>query len=66
MARIENEINVEKIAQLNRDKADFIADQEAILAEQLKVVENNAAAEKRIQNGLSVASKDFYKKKEES
>lgn len=66
VVKIEEKINAEKIAQLNRDKANFIKDQEAILAQQLKVVENNAAAEIRIQNGLSVAGKDFYKKKEQN
>ena len=61
VARIEKEVDAEKIAQLNRDKADFIADQEARLAIKLKAIEANAAAEKRVQAGLSKAGKDFYK-----
>ena len=63
LAKIDEKVTAEKLAQLDRDKAAFIADQKARLAVRLKNVENNAAAEKRIQNGLSSASKDFYKTK---
>jgi len=65
VAKIDEKISAEKLAQLERDKVAFIEGRKASLAETLAAVEANAAAEKRVQAGLSKAGKDFYKKNAE-
>ena len=63
IAEIDQKISEEKIAQLKKDRAAFIEDQKASLDISLKNMQSNAAAEKRIQAGISTAGKDFYKTK---
>ena len=63
IAEIDQKITEEKIAQLKKDREAFIEDQKASLDISLKNMQSNAAAEKRIQAGVSSAGKDFYKTK---
>ena len=66
ISKIDKQITDERIAQLKRDKEAFIADQQAALKQLEANVQANAAAEIRIQQGLSSAGKNFYKNKEEN
>ena len=66
ISEIEKEISSEKIAQLKKDQQTLIDDQIKVLGQLEQEVANNAAAELRIQQGLSIAGEDFYKKKENS
>ena len=66
ISEIEKKISSEKIAQLKKDQQAFIDDQIKVLGQLEQEVANNAAAELRIQQGLSIAGKDFYKKKADS
>ena len=66
ISEIEKEISSEKIAQLKKDQQTLIDDQTKVLGQLEQEVANNAAAELRIQQGLSIAGKDFYKKKADS
>jgi len=66
ISKIDKQITDERIAQLKRDKEAFIADQQAALKQLEANVKANAAAQIRIQKGLSSAGKNFYKNKEEN
>jgi len=66
ISEIEKKISSEKIAQLKKDQQALIADQVKALGQLEQEVADNAAAELRIQQGISVAGKDFYKNKENS
>jgi len=66
ISEIEKKISSEKIAQLKKDQQALIDDQIKVLGQLEQEVANNAASELRIQQGLSIAGKDFYKNKENS
>ena len=66
IGKIDKQITDEKIAQLKRDREAFIEDQKAVLKQVEANIKANAAAERRIQQGLSTAGKNFYKNKKEN
>lgn len=66
ISEIEKKISSEKIAQLKKDQQALIDDQVKALGIMEQEVADNAAAELRIQQGLSIAGKDFYKRKANS
>jgi hypothetical protein len=66
IGKIDKQISDEKIAQLKRDREAFIEDQKAALKQVEANIKANAAAERRIQQGLSTAGKNFYKNKKEN